>query len=290
MWATVAALLVVALFPRSRAQTDYGGDYDFAAAGGPFITPANDYSYVSSSSELRAALSSTNVWIVVLTGTVVLHPADWATPVRLTHHVQVQGYDGGSTYRAEYPVPPLVTLDCSGLKSIIQIGDGAALQLWRLELLNHMQHDGTPEAYSCGMPIIDAAASGVGATLIWWNVVSYVPVGLPLSVIGNYAWRRVYAQMEADGYFNDGADEDYRINTAVNRVIYSEDANAMCYKTSRRYEEICRPVVRLGRGRGRRWWWRCMLASWARQAKRGAMHACVQRLQMQQDAFAHLHS
>ena len=195
--------------------------------------------------QLRAALSSESIWIVVLTGTVILDPADWATPVRLAHDVQVQGYDTDTSAFREDPSPALVTLDCNGLSNIIQIGEGSALQLYRLELLNHMRHDGTPDAYAKGMPIIDAAASGAG-TLIWRMVVSYVPVGLPLDSIAAYAKNRVYWTLEDEGYFTK-TDADYRANTIANVVLTSGTAaNAYyCYMASRRYNEICRPKVRL---------------------------------------------
>jgi hypothetical protein len=250
VWASVAAaLLAAACLPApARSATSDLLNNNFQSLQWLQINPSN-YTNASSSAQLKASLSNASIWIVVLTQTVVLDAVDWATPVQLTHHVQVQGYNlpDDTTYLALDPFPPLVTLDCSNLVNIIQLGSGVVLRLWRLELLNHMQHDGTAGAYAGGMPIIDSGASGPGAFLAWQLVTSFVPVGLPLTAIESHMEKQILESWTAQDYFQ-SYDADYQAKFTDDYVTALDAAEPLCYKSSRRYAAVCYSGVRRWEG------------------------------------------
>ena len=186
---------------------------------------------VSNSSALRAALNNSLVDEVFVVASIALDPADWSrdTPVLVTCDKlnngtkYVSGVAGGyynSRTKAINGFAALVALDFRGLVGIIRIGPGCLLELQYLEVLNHMQQDGTTDVYTGGMPAIDAAGSGPGAWLGWWKVNSYMPVGLPVPMIAK------------------------ALNKNTPWVSFKEDSDAYCYMTTRVWTPVCASGVR----------------------------------------------
>ena len=172
---------------------------------------------------LRAALNNPKISGVFILISMVLDPVDWSTTVRLTRDVYVYG---------GLPDPYMVSLDFNGLVDIIQLGSGVTLELGYVELLGHMQHDGTADAYLHGMPAIDAAGSGPDASLLLYDSVSYVPVGLPMSDVRKAMNRLAQTYVTGDS-------SSYRFPVTVSLL------NATCYTTSRIWRQpACGPGVR----------------------------------------------
>ncbi len=199
---------------------------------------------VWTSGQLREALRSSGVDVVILKRSITLNPDDWSSqrPARVLCRAgnmlkTVTGTAPAWFWNKVKPAPklgPFFALDFNGLVDVMRIGPNCTLHMQSLELLSYMQQDGTPAAYFGGLPAIDAARSGPGATLSWSNVVSFVRVGLPV--------KTVYSFMNGTtGGLTEYADKN---------------SSQYCYLTTRDWKkQTCVPGVRIAR---------CVCASGAR--------------------------
>ena len=119
-------------------------------------------SYVETSTALREALLDEYVDEIKVIGNIALDPVEWSSiPVLVKCgylRYSTKFITGAPRSVVRAPARPpfvgaVVTLDFRGLVGVIQIGPGCRLLVQTVELLNHMQQDGTPDVYMGGMQV-----------------------------------------------------------------------------------------------------------------------------------------